>query len=101
MKETEELVLPLPFFAPFCFLVILVGIRVFENCRFLTGDDCIAGFDNINVTVRNCYFDEGLIAVLRHVDNCVFEKNTSNGEINVQKIDSGKVVCDETTKLMD
>ena len=28
-----------------------------EDCRFLTGDDCIAGFDNINVTVRNCYFE--------------------------------------------
>jgi hypothetical protein len=28
-----------------------------ENCRFITGDDCIAGFDNIGVTVRNCYFE--------------------------------------------
>ncbi len=28
-----------------------------ENCTFTTGDDCIAGFDNINVTVRNCYFE--------------------------------------------
>ena len=28
-----------------------------DNCRFITGDDCIAGFDNINVTVRNCYFE--------------------------------------------
>ena len=28
-----------------------------ENCRFITGDDCIAGFDNINVTVRGCYFE--------------------------------------------
>ena len=28
-----------------------------EDCRFLTGDDCIAGFDNINVTVRHCHFD--------------------------------------------
>ena len=28
-----------------------------ENSRFLTGDDCIAGFDNIDVTVRNCYFE--------------------------------------------
>ena len=28
-----------------------------ENCRFLTGDDCVAGFDNINVTVRNCYLE--------------------------------------------
>ena len=24
-----------------------------ENCRFITGDDCIAGFDNINVTDRD------------------------------------------------
>lgn len=31
-------------------------IRV-ENCRFLAGDDGIAGFDNIGVTVRNCYFE--------------------------------------------
>ena len=28
-----------------------------ENCRFITGDDCIAGFDNIGVTVRSCYFE--------------------------------------------
>lgn len=28
-----------------------------EKCRFLTGDDGIAGFDNIGVTVRDCYFE--------------------------------------------
>jgi len=28
-----------------------------EDCCFRTGDDCIAGFDNCNVTVRNCYFE--------------------------------------------
>ena len=28
-----------------------------EDSSFLTGDDCIAGFDNIGVTVRNCYFE--------------------------------------------
>lgn len=28
-----------------------------EDCKFITGDDCIAGFDNIGVTVRNCYFE--------------------------------------------
>lgn len=28
-----------------------------EDCVFRTGDDCIAGFDNINVTVRRCIFD--------------------------------------------
>ena len=25
-----------------------------ENCEFYTGDDCVAGFDNYNVIVRNC-----------------------------------------------
>ena len=46
-----------------------------ENCKFITGDDCIAGFDNINVTVRNCYF-ESSCSILRFggrnvlVENC-------------------------------
>lgn len=30
---------------------------IIENSRFLTGDDCIAGFDNIGVTIRDCYFE--------------------------------------------
>lgn len=25
-----------------------------EDCEFYTGDDCVAGFDNYNVVVRNC-----------------------------------------------
>ena len=25
-----------------------------ENCKLITGDDAVAGFDNINVVVRNC-----------------------------------------------
>lgn len=28
-----------------------------ENCRFYTGDDCLAGFDNIGVHVDNCVFN--------------------------------------------
>lgn len=46
-----------------------------ENCTFTTGDDCIAGFDNINVTVRNCYF-ESACSIFRFgatdmiVENC-------------------------------
>ena len=46
-----------------------------ENCKFITGDDCIAGFDNVNVTVRNCYF-ESSCSILRFggrnvlVENC-------------------------------
>lgn len=27
---------------------------VIENCKFYTGDDCVAGFDNNNVLVKNC-----------------------------------------------
>lgn len=48
---------------------------VIERCTFKTGDDCIAGFDNLNVTVRNCYFESGC-SMLRFggtnvvVDNC-------------------------------
>ncbi|MBQ8358958.1 MAG: right-handed parallel beta-helix repeat-containing protein [Oscillospiraceae bacterium] len=46
-----------------------------ENCTFKTGDDCIAGFDNINVVVRGCYF-ESACSMLRFggtdvlVENC-------------------------------
>ncbi len=46
-----------------------------EDCTFLTGDDCIAGFDNIDVTVRNCVF-ESACSILRFggtnvlVENC-------------------------------
>ena len=46
-----------------------------ESCTFTTGDDCIAGFDNINVTVRDCYF-ESSCSILRFggtnvlIENC-------------------------------
>lgn len=48
---------------------------VIESCVFKTGDDCIAGFDNLNVAVNNCYFESGC-SMLRFggtnvtVDNC-------------------------------
>lgn len=32
------------------------NVRI-ENCCFRTGDDCVAGFDNNNVVVRNCELD--------------------------------------------
>ncbi len=46
-----------------------------EDCEFRTGDDCIAGYDNKNVVVRNCLFDSSCSA-LRYggtdvlVENC-------------------------------
>ena len=48
---------------------------VIEDSIFKTGDDCIAGFDNLRVTVRNCYF-ESACSILRFggtnvlVENC-------------------------------
>ena len=41
-----------------------------EDCRFLTGDDCIAGFDNNSVRVRRCYF-ESACSILRFGGNDV------------------------------
>ena len=48
-----------------------------ENCDFYTGDDCVAGFDNYNVTVRNCVLNSACSG-LRFggrdilVENCKF-----------------------------
>ena len=55
-----------------------------EGCTFKTGDDCIAGFDNINVTVRNCYF-ESSCSLLRFggynilVEDCIGVAPSSYG----------------------
>lgn len=34
-----------------------------EDCRFYSGDDAIAGFDNINVTIRNCVLNSACSAL--------------------------------------
>ncbi|MBR4866182.1 MAG: right-handed parallel beta-helix repeat-containing protein [Clostridia bacterium] len=34
-----------------------------EDCKFYCGDDCIAGFDNYNVHVRNCILDTACSAL--------------------------------------
>jgi len=55
-----------------------------ENCEFRTGDDCIAGFDNKNVVIRNCIFDCACSA-LRFggtdvlIENCVSVAPSSFG----------------------
>ena len=53
------------------------NVEVF-NCYFATGDDCIAGFDNQNVTVRRCYINTACNgmrfgATNALIDHCVFE----------------------------
>lgn len=36
---------------------------IVENCEFYSGDDAIAGFDNINVTIRNCILNSSCSAL--------------------------------------
>ena len=53
-----------------------------------------------NITIRNCYFDKGLIAVLRHVENFVFEDNQSNGELSIQVEDCKDIHGDQVEQLI-
>lgn len=46
-----------------------------DNCKFYTGDDCVAGFSNTNVTVKNCELNSACSAMRFGgtnvlVDNC-------------------------------
>lgn len=79
-----------------------------ENCRFLhtACSSRLSFFGEVeytekekyyhrNVTVRNCYFDAGVIASLNHVDNFVFEGNTSNGKMMIKAKKCGAVHCDD------
>lgn len=45
-----------------------------EDCVFYTGDDCIAGFDNCDVVIRNCVFNSSCSA-LRFGGNNVLVEN--------------------------
>ena len=55
-----------------------------EDCIFRSGDDCIAGFDNINVTVRRCVL-ETACSILRFggrnvlVEDCIGGASSSYG----------------------
>lgn len=83
-----------------------------ENCRFFH-TECAPRLDfrteveftekenyyHKNITIKDCYFDKGTVAALRHVKNFVFENNTSNGEIKLVAIDCTDVFCDDNAKL--
>jgi len=49
-----------------------------EDCDFRTGDDCIAGFDNINVTVRRCSL-ESACSILRFGGRNVLVEDCTGG----------------------
>ncbi len=50
-----------------------------ENCTFKTGDDCVAGFDNHRVTVRNCYINSSCSAFRFGGNDVLVEKCTIKG----------------------
>ena len=54
------------------------NVRI-ENCTFKTGDDCIAGFDNHRVVVRNCYINSSCSAFRFGGADVLVEKCTIKG----------------------
>ena len=44
-----------------------------EDCTFNTGDDCVAGFDNHDVVVRNCLMNSSCMPVRFGGNNVLFE----------------------------
>ena len=44
-----------------------------ENCEFYTGDDCIAGFDNNNVLIRECILNTSCSAIRFGGNNVLVE----------------------------
>ena len=82
-----------------------------ENCKFYHADDLarldFAGeveftekerYYHKNITVKNCYFDGGKAAVLRHVDNFIFEGNTVTSPIEIETLDCGNVRIEMESK---
>ena len=49
-----------------------------EDCQFYTGDDCVAGFDNHDVIVRNCILDCACSALRFGGNHVLIENCTSH-----------------------
>lgn len=68
-----------------------------DNCKFYTGDDCVAGFSNTNVTVKNCELNSACSAMRFGgtnvlVDNCYIYgpcKYLFRGSMTVEEKKSG------------
>lgn len=54
-----------------------------------------------NITVKNCYFDEGNVAYLSHVDNFIFEDNFSTGQMTLLTNSCGKIICDKNVVIKE
>lgn len=80
------------------------NVRI-EDCEFYTGDDCIAGFDNCDVVIKNCILDSSCSA-LRFggtdvlIENCRSVAPGSfgfRGSLTAKKKEMGEIT-DETCR---
>lgn len=70
-----------------------------KNCEFYTGDDCIAGIDNININIKNCIMNSACSAMRfggTHVlvEGCKMYgpcKNLFRGSLTVEEKKAGTV----------
>ena len=72
---------------------------IVEDCKFYTGDDCIAGFDNNDVVIRGCILNTSCMP-LRFggnnvlVENCVSDERRFAGRLRLSLEDK---ICGELT----
>ena len=71
-----------------------------EDCAFYTGDDCIAGIDNVNVTARRCILNTACSGLRFGGTNALFEdcrffgpaKYLFRGSLSLEEKQAGKAV---------
>ncbi|MBR6791174.1 MAG: right-handed parallel beta-helix repeat-containing protein [Oscillospiraceae bacterium] len=76
-----------------------------EDCEFYTGDDCITGFDDHDVVIRNCVMDSGCSAMRFGGNNVLVEDCRIHapsrfgwrGPLSKEKMEAG-AVSDETCR---
>ena len=77
---------------------------VFRNTKYGARIGWICGIEftekekyyHKSITVENCYFDSGTIAVFDHVDGFRFINNRSDGEVKIEYTDSRNVEIGKT-----
>lgn len=70
------------------------GARISWNCGIEFTEK--AKYYHKGITVKNCYFDSGTVAVFDHVDGFRFINNRSDGEIKINYTDSRNVEIGKT-----
>ncbi len=71
-----------------------------EDCAFYTGDDCIAGIDNVNVTARRCVLNTACSGLRFGGTNALFEdcrffgpaKYLFRGSLSLEEKQAGRVI---------